>query len=296
MHEVSDAKRDRREFLKTAALSTAMLTGTGAHRRSQNAAAIQPDVKSGWVDHIPVSWVEPKQLRSGTNTVIWLPYLGGRKEDQRAHLQQLATLGFLAVSFDPWQHGERGSETDDAILKRVLGNFRRHMWPILGQTTLDTLRVIDWLSSKFQISKTVHIGGMSMGGDIAIAAAGIDERIEAVATIVSTPDWLRPGMHDLWQPTKLLAPGTADRYAKYFYDSLDPMSHLSRYDRGQAISFECAANDTHVPPSGALRFKEALSAQKNHAAVRVTLHDGLGHRDLRNPVFWKACVEWFMEH
>jgi hypothetical protein len=284
----------RRMFLKTTAFSTLMLTGTALGTRTTPLP--ESDVKSGWVDHIPVSWAEPKQLRSGTNAVIWLPYLGGRKEDQSPRLRDLAASGFLAVSFDPWQHGERGSENDDAILKRIFGNFRRHMWPILGQTTLDSVRVIDWLLSKFPTSRSVHMGGMSMGGDIAVAAAGIDDRVKAVAAIVATPDWLRPGMRDLWQPSQLLPPGTPDGYARYFYEQLNPMTHLSLYGRGKAIAFECAANDTHVPPAGALRFKEALRGRRNSADVRVTLHPGLGHRDLRNPVFWEACLEWFKKH
>ena len=48
----------------------------------------------------------------------------------------------MALSFDPWQHGERGRETRDELAGRVFGAFRRHMWPILGHTTLDALRVL----------------------------------------------------------------------------------------------------------------------------------------------------------
>jgi len=48
----------------------------------------------------------------------------------------------VALSFDPWQHGERGRETRDELAGRVFGAFRRHMWPILGHTTLDALRVL----------------------------------------------------------------------------------------------------------------------------------------------------------
>lgn len=49
----------------------------------------------------------------------------------------------VAISFDPWQHGERGTESGDQILSRVFGDFCRQMWQILGQTTLDSLRVVD---------------------------------------------------------------------------------------------------------------------------------------------------------
>lgn len=285
----------RREFVRISTLSGAALPGISTILAAPTPPA-SGDIRSGWVDHIPVCWVEPKKLRAGTNAVIWLPYLGGRKEDAVPQLRDLAAAGFLALSLDPWQHGERGRESDEAILKRVFGNFRRHMWPILGQTTLDVSRIVDWLPSKFLTSNSLHIGGMSMGGDIAVAAAGIDERIRAVAAIVATPDWLRPGMHDLERPAELLPPGTPDGYARYFYEAFDPLTHLQCYRRGQVITFECAAKDTHVPPDGALRFKAALGRLTEAADIRVNLHPELGHRDLRNPAFWKACLEWFTEH
>ena len=75
--------------------------------------------------------------------VIWLTGLSGNKEKMQPYLQDLAREGFVALSFDPWQHGERGMETSAQMLERVFGAFRKRMWPIPGQTTLDTLRVIE---------------------------------------------------------------------------------------------------------------------------------------------------------
>ena len=69
------------------------------------------------------------------------------EQEQGRHppvLKELAGAGFVAVGFDAWQHGERATESRDQILERVFGGFRRRMWPMLGQTTLDALRVIDW--------------------------------------------------------------------------------------------------------------------------------------------------------
>lgn len=293
------SEASRREFLGLAAMSTAaMLVGVTPASAEQASPPSSSVGKSGWVDHIPVRWIEPKQLRSNTNAVIWLTHLGGRKEDLTQYLQALASAGFLAVSFDLWGHGERGKEAGDEILKRAFGNFQRHMWPILGHSTLDSLRVIDWLLSTFPVSRRIHIGGISTGGDIAVAAAGLDRRIMAVAAMVATPDWRRPGMRDLWKPTEALPPGEPDAYAQYFYDTLDPMTHLERYEHGQFITFECAAEDTHVPPAGALRFKEALRTRNSPAMaeIQINLHNGLGHRDWRNPLLWNSCLDWFSKH
>ena len=246
-------------------------------------------------DDIPVLWYEPAPAHANGSLVVWLPGLGLTKEDMDSDLRALAGSGLCAVGFDPWQHGARGSETTDEIRVRVFSDFRRHMWPILGQTTLDTLRVIDWALAKLDVASNVSMGGLSMGGDIAVAAAGLDHRISRVAAIIATPDWLRPGMHDLFEPDRLLPTGTPDRYAQYFYDRFDPLTHLDGYARGPAITFECGEKDTHVPPDGALRFQQALRKHNPEAAarVRVNLIPGLKHLDYQDPIFLSNCIAWF---
>src|SRR5689334_23306534 len=95
-------------------------------------------------------------------------------------LERLAGAGSAAVSIDPWQHGERGTESGEQLAVRAFGGFRRHMWPILGQSTLDCLRVVDWALARLGATAPVVAGGVSMGGDIAVALAGVDERVTRV--------------------------------------------------------------------------------------------------------------------
>lgn len=236
--------------------------------------------RTGWIDHIPAIWVEPEATPAAT--ALWLPPLSTNKEWVLPFLRELAGAGFLAVSFDPWQHGERGTESSEEIRERVFGGFRRHMWPILGQTTLDALRVLDHFDSGGVVA-----GGVSMGGDVAVALAGIDPSVSRVATIVSTPDWTRPGMRDLADPSKHLPQGSADAYAQWFYNQLDPLSHVERYARGQAILFECGGEDRHVPADGAQRFADAAGD-----SVQVNVRPGRGHMDAMTPEVLASCLSW----
>jgi dienelactone hydrolase len=254
----------------------------------------EPPFSSALVDGIPVIWAEPDDARTHMPLVLWLPYLTGSKESTKPFLADLVRAGFTALSFDPWQHGERGTEEPDALTRRVFGDFRRHMWPILGQTTLDMLRVIDWSSATFGAERAVYAGGTSMGGDIAVTAAGIDARIQRVAAIVATPDWLRPGMRSFPDFAALVPPGEPDGYARFFYDYLNPLSHLEAYTHGTAIAFECGAEDRHVPPDGAQRFRAALHFAFPEAAgrIRVTLHPGVGHET--TPAMQQRSIDWFL--
>jgi dienelactone hydrolase len=243
-------------------------------------------VRKERIDRIPAIWIEPEARGSQGKLVLWLPGFTGSKESTEPQLRQLALKGFTALSYDPWQHGERAAESVEALQTRVFGNFRRHMWPIFGNTALEALRVIDWAVAHLNVSREICAGGISMGGDIAVAAAGIDPRIACLAAICSTPDWLRAG-------TEIL-PGQPDAYAQFFYDRLDPLTHWEAYTRRPAIAFECGAEDRHVPPDGALHFQEALRDVYRPCPdrLRVNIHPGLGHTTTE--AMWQNCLEWLV--
>ncbi|MFC1997773.1 alpha/beta hydrolase [Chloroflexota bacterium] len=250
---------------------------------------------SEWVDQIPVLWFEPLTERPERQLIILLPGLSSTKESMTPYLEELAAEGFVALSFDPWQHGERGTETQAELGARVFGNFRRHMWPILGQSTLDSLRVIDWAVEEFQVKPPIFMGGISMGGDIAVAAAGIDHRIQRILAVVATPDWLRPGMQDIFNPGTLLPQGEPDAYAQFFFDLLNPMNHLANFVNGPKINFVCGEQDTHVPPDGAIQFQAALREvyPDSDNLIEVNIFPGLGHMDFSNrELWWPESLEW----
>lgn len=239
----------------------------------------EENVSYSAANHLPVISVG----HEGAPLALWVPALGMTKDDMRPLLESLAGAGFHAVSLDPWQHGERGSESADEIRARVFTGFRRHMWPILGQTTLDCLRVIDHFGGGPLVA-----GGTSMGGDIAVALAGIDLRVTRVAAIVATPDWTRPGMRDLRDPSRVLPQGEADSYAQWFFDRLDPLIHVDHYRHRPAILFECGADDLHVPSDGAERFAAALGE-----GVQVNVRAGLGHLEAAiNPQVIENSIAW----
>lgn len=221
----------------------------------------------------------------GKTLILWLTGFGGSKETTGAELVRLAQNGFVGLSFDPYQHGERRQgETNDELVQRVIGNIRRHFWPILARTAEETPQIIDWAMRELGVDQHVRMGGISMGGDIAIAAAGLDPRIVTVAALIATPDWLRSGSHE--------APGQPDA-AQDCYHRVNPLTHSERYAHAPAILFECGANDTQVPADGALRFAATLrpvyAAQPDR--LKVTLHEGVGHQATTQML--TNALDWF---
>jgi alpha-beta hydrolase superfamily lysophospholipase len=247
------------------------------------------------VEGIPVRWVAPEAPHG---VALWLTHLGGSTEQTAPALKQLAERGMLAVSFDPPGHGQRGAGGDPwELAGEVFGAFRRRMWPLAGRTVLESLRVLDWVDEQFAVAGPHVAGGVSMGGDVAIALAGIDTRIDRVAALAATPDWTRPGMQTLGENPVLLDQGEPDRYAEWFFDALNPITHLEAYERDVAIAFLCGAADRHVPAEAATRFCAALRSRDPGAAdrVRVELYEGLGHLEAASDErLYSAALEWLV--
>ncbi|MBO0839554.1 MAG: alpha/beta hydrolase [Sciscionella sp.] len=251
----------------------------------------QRQVRRSVVDDVPVVWIEPDG--PAKTLALWLTHLAGSKDQTLPVLRRLAGAGCVAMSFDPWRHGERGEEGAEQIFERVFGDFRRQMWPILGQTTLDGLRVLDWALAEIAPGARVVAGGVSMGGDVSVALAGVDERVERVAALIATPDWTRPDMRDL-HTGRPIEQGEPDAYARWFYDQLDPMTHVSRYRRALAITFEVGGEDNHVPAEHAQRFRAAVLAQPStRATVRINVHPGASHLDATDDSpFVANAIDW----
>ena len=245
------------------------------------------------IGDVPVLWVEPAASAGKRELILFLPSFGGSKEQVLDQLQDLASRGFVGMSFDPPEHGERGAESPKELFTRVFSSFRRYMWPILGQTTLDCLRVIEWATSSLEVDSRIRLGGLSMGGDVAVAAAGLEGRVGRVVSVVATPDWLRPGMHDPFDVTKLINQGDSTTYGKFFYDTLNPAGHLGRYEREFEINFLCGELDKHIPPDGALNFQRSLAATGSKAArINVEFIAQLAHMDVRDSSrWWPRCRE-----
>jgi dienelactone hydrolase len=246
------------------------------------------------VEGIPVILIEPEEQAGAP--VLWMSYLGGYAARNLPMLERFAAAGHPAVSFDPPGHGARGSGDRWAFANSVLAAFRQRMWPLLGRTTLEALRVLDWLAGEVDASEGFVVGGFSMGGDAAVALAGIDERVRRVAAIGSTPDWSRPGMHELGDPARLIDQGEADSYARWFADHLDPMRHLDRYRRPVAIDFELGGDDHHIPAADARAFAEALAVLDPPAAaeVSVRVYPGLDHGVVSDQTAKDAAFEFLL--
>lgn len=243
-----------------------------------------PDLQTALLGDIPLIWAEPSGV-ARRSLVIWLHAFSWTKEDVASQLAELAARGFVALSWDLPRHGERRDESPDEMRQRVRSNLRRHFWPILAEGTEEVSAVIDWATAYFDVLPDVRIGGVSMGGDIAVAAAGNDHRIDRVAAALATPDWLRPGSAE--------PQGTADAARQALYRRFDPLTNALRYRRCPAMMFICGDEDRQVPPEGGEGFVEQLNDTyaDDRSRLVVVREPGIAHRF--TPWMWEQALAWF---
>jgi dienelactone hydrolase len=229
------------------------------------------------VDDISICYVLPKEINS---IALWIPYLGGNRGTGASEILKLSDQGSLAISFDPWMHGEKYKNNKPSIRTRALKEFRTVMWTVLGNSTLDAMRVIDWAVKRYGVQKRIVAGGLSMGGDIALSLAGIDQRIMKVAGIASSPDWNREGMADVIDGSKIIRQGSQTSYSTWLYEKMNPMSNLNSYRREISIQLEYSKKDAHIHEKWGREFKKEVESKKSKAEIRIISDEEVGHISL----------------
>jgi uncharacterized protein len=254
--------------------------------------AEEDGMQTATVSSIPVLWEEPAESQE-RKLVIWLPGFTDGKESVKDNLSDLAGSGYVALSFDPVDHGERSHRSEREIGDPTSGRFRsvtdgkiyRHFWSILAETAEEVPLIIDWAVSALGVVPLVGMGGTSMGGDIALTAAGLEQRIMVVVGCIATPDWLKPGsMYKLSAPNPVI---------QAQYERYNPLTNLERYQHRPAISFQCSRDDPIVPCDGAVRFAQALTTTYATCPqkLEVVLEDGVGHQFTER--MWRNSLGWF---
>lgn len=271
--------------MRTTLTAAALMLATVVIGAQPAAAQGGVTVRRVMIGEIPAIVAAPPDTK-GRTLILWYPGFSGAKEGSEPRLKELAAMGYVAIGPEVFQHGERRIEPQAQLPLRVRGNIRRFFWPILAKTAEEVPSVINWAIKELGVSPEVGIGGTSMGGDISVAAAGVDKRIKVVSAIVATPDWMRGGS---WEP-----PGWPDWAAQADYDRRNPLTHPQFYTHRPYIAFQSGAVDIQVPPEAGERFVAILKKDIYQGAenrLKVNLIPGVGHGF--HPSMWTNTVEWF---
>ncbi|HYO74901.1 MAG TPA: alpha/beta fold hydrolase [Thermoanaerobaculia bacterium] len=130
-------------------------------------------------------------------TLLWYHGLGVSKETHQPELERFARAGILAVGIDAAGHGERRLEN----FEERFAPPREVIEPLLFQLVDESVQEIPSIIDALGVDR-VALCGISFGGYIAYRGAVSDPRIDAVVTLLGSPE---PSLADAFFPRALLS-------------------------------------------------------------------------------------------
>lgn len=129
--------------------------------------------------------------------------LQGRPSLQKAWGPQLCEMGYTVLCIDTWAFGERATETESSLFKRMLW-LGQVLW---GRMVFDNIRALDWLCQRDDVDTSrIASMGISMGSTMAWWHAALDERIRLCIELCCLTDF-----------DTLVNEGGLDGHGVYYY-------------------------------------------------------------------------------
>jgi hypothetical protein len=228
---------------------------------------------------VPAEFYVPEGLRPGEPkrpAVICMHILDGNMELVRMQCTVLASHGIPAILFKLPYYGERGFPQGPGAMAANPKLFVS----ALAQGLEDVRRTIDLLASRPEIDpQRIGITGISLGGIVALSAAGSEPRLARVMPILAGGDLITIIHHareteDLSRLLKSLPPPQRAKIEAAI-QAVDPLRHADALrDRARSgnVLMINAAEDEVIPRACTDKLASALGIKD-----RVDWLDGLGH-------------------
>lgn len=229
------------------------------------------------VGPVPVRRVDPDVARRGPAVLL---YHGLRvstdtlDEEGRA----IARAGMSAVLVDAPHHGARRSAVLDTMPDTSTREGYRTLLRILREARDEVPALVDRLLDEGH--EKVAIAGVSMGAYIALAAASIEPRLAAVASLLGSPDWT---------PHEGEAAANVSELAEALRES--PALRAEAFPPRPLLLLN-GARDVNVPPGPARAFAALLRpryAELGHADALVHREYDVDH--FPPPTVWSEMTE-----
>jgi dienelactone hydrolase len=246
---------------------------------------------------VPADYYLPDGIHPGSEprpAVICVHILAGNYELVRILCASLASRGIPAVMFKLPYYGERALPGGELALTHDVERFAEAM----SQAFLDVRRTVDMLAARPEVDPgRIGIAGISLGGIVSAAAAGVEPRLERAALLLAGGDLLSIIHHaretaELSQTLRGL-PDDQRLDVERAILAADPLTHAAglreRALEGKVLMIN-AADDQVIPPEATRKLATALGMSD-----RVEWLAGLGHYTAlaRLPEMVHQTVDYF---
>ncbi|MFH9115915.1 alpha/beta fold hydrolase [Streptomyces globisporus] len=194
-----------------AALAVLVGGGTWSAVADDGSPAVQREDRILRMDGVPIDTSYFHAKGSGKRPAVLIGHgFGGSKNDVRAQAEKLAADGYAVLTWSARGFGKSGGE--------ISLNDPDH-------EVKDVSRLIDWLAARPEVEldkkgdPRVGLTGASYGGAVSLLAAGHDERVDAIAPVITywnLADALFPDgvFKKLWAGIFITTGGGCERFEK----------------------------------------------------------------------------------
>ncbi|MFJ9918615.1 alpha/beta fold hydrolase [Streptomyces rubiginosohelvolus] len=194
-----------------AALAVLVGGGTWSAVADDGSPAVQREDRILRMDGVPIDTSYFHAKGSGKRPVVLIGHgFGGSKNDVRAQAEKLAADGYAVLTWSARGFGKSGG--------KISLNDPDH-------EVKDVSRLIDWLAERPEVEldgkgdPRVGLTGASYGGAVSLLAAGHDERVDAIAPVITywnLADALFPDgvFKKLWAGIFITTGGGCERFEK----------------------------------------------------------------------------------
>ncbi|MET8881512.1 alpha/beta fold hydrolase [Streptomyces rubiginosohelvolus] len=194
-----------------AALAVLVGGGTWSAVADDGSPAVQREDRTLRMDGVPIDTSYFHAKGSGKRPAVLIGHgFGGSKNDVRAQAEKLAADGYAVLTWSARGFGKSGG--------KISLNDPDH-------EVKDVSRLIDWLAERPEVEldgkgdPRVGLTGASYGGAVSLLAAGHDERVDAIAPVITywnLADALFPDgvFKKLWAGIFITTGGGCERFEK----------------------------------------------------------------------------------
>jgi alpha-beta hydrolase superfamily lysophospholipase len=232
---------------------------------------------------VPAITIERVGVRPDAPRIIVLHGLYGRKEEYLEELYLLAARGFRATAIDLALHGDRVDS--GAVREKFEADYVGALKEVIYETAADVTALTDY----WEISdNSVGLLAVSAGGLVAHAVAVTENRIGAIAAIVSSPDWLTA------DPRLRPLPGSA---LETLLTGLSPVNRPESYVPKALLMLVGELDDIVTPDGSILLFKRLLPLYTKRGIderLQLKVFPGLGH--VYTPEMRMLSLNWLSKN
>ncbi|MCK5834551.1 MAG: prolyl oligopeptidase family serine peptidase [Lentisphaeria bacterium] len=218
--------------------------------------------------------------------VFFIHGRGGNRRNGRKLCAELAGRGYIAISLDHRNHGDRCF--DSAFNEGGVENYVSNSYGIYTGTAKDISHIIDFLPTLGISSPRIAVTGFSLGGHACFASLVLDPRIKVAIPVCGAGDRLMQLSIRSNNPKQFKS--EISNALHTLFEKYDAIHHLEKLADRKILMIHGAEDQVVSPAVNQNLYEKLIKIHNNPSDLKISLYSGIGHQ--LTPTMWKEAINW----